>query len=498
LKVRITIVTAFLLVLGACGDSTDTVGTSASTVPATAPSDSTTITQAATTSTTTTEAITTSTTEPPDTTVTSEDGNVALRIPFDAIADTSNITIRVLPAEEYPPALAGAAQNPGVVLYGLEPAGTTFSEPVRITRRIPVANFANVPINGVPLITFLVTSDNGESFEQLSGAQVIREGDEFLVRAEISHFSTLVSIYELQYAVIDTHQLGTGLATEIGTPLIADVSFFADDGTALVTPPLVTPSGWTRADDVTFSVGSGSPSLGVSCGSLGEFKVGLRYDLTLPAGNEATADAPGLHASPVLTGSEAPIEFRFKVAGPLNCLSPDTAITGRSAEGSVGTDHPGGQVFVPNEAFKGGRSALYGRITVSPRITFGDPLFGLIADSNGNGVVDPTDTLQPATPAIPESDGFGFVAPLYGYGDYFLYILDGSNFEGAITDSMTVRDGLLDLQSTFSGPGRFETSVGLFGMQGIPYLHHVGSSEGAEDITGELLVFIAPYILTDD
>jgi hypothetical protein len=37
--------------------------------------------------------------------VTSEDGDVTLRIPFGAVDDTSNIVIRVLSAEEYPPVL---------------------------------------------------------------------------------------------------------------------------------------------------------------------------------------------------------------------------------------------------------------------------------------------------------------------------------------------------------------------------------------------------------
>ncbi|MCJ7726266.1 MAG: hypothetical protein MUP76_07765 [Acidimicrobiia bacterium] len=497
MKTRITIVAAFLLVLGACGGSSDTIDTSTSAVAATTQSSST-VAAPSSSTTASSATTTTSTTEPPDTTVTSEDGNVSLRIPFEAAADTQNITIRVLSPEEYPPALAGAAQNPGTVLYSLEPAGTTFSLPVRVTRRIPVENFTNVPVNGVPLIALLVTSNNGESFEQLPGAQVIREGDEFLVRAEISHFSTLVSIYELQYAVIDTPQLGADLMTEIGTPVVAEVSFFADDGTQLMAPPQVTPSGWTRADDVMFSINTGDTSLGVTCGSLGSFQVGLRYDLTLPVGGEATGDAPGFHASPVLTGSDQPVDFRFNVSLPLTCLSPETAVTGRAVEALVGTDHPGGQVFVPNENFKGGRSGLYGRITLSPRVTFADPLVGLIDDVNGNGVIDATDTLYPATPATAEAGGFGFVAPLYGYGNYFLYMLDGSNFEGETTGSMTVHDGLLDLRGMFGGSGRFETSIGLLGLEGIPYVHQVGSGEGSKDITGELLVFITPHILTDE
>jgi hypothetical protein len=394
----------------------------------------------------------------------------------------------VLSVEEYPPVLAGAAQNPGTVLYGLEPAGTTFSEPARITRRISVDNFANVPANGIPLIALLVTSDDGASFEQLPGAQVIRDGDDFLVRAEISHFSTLVSIYELQYAVIDTYQLGADLGTEIGTPIVADVSFFADDGTPLMRPKEITPSGWTRADEVTFDV-QGS-SLGVTCGDLGTFKVGLRYDLTLPAGDEATMDAPGFHTSPVLTASNEPVGFRYKISLPLNCFDPDTAVTGRSVSGSVGTDHPGGQVFIPGEAFKGGRSAAWGYFTLSPRVTWSEPKVGLIDDSNGNGMVDATDTLHPATLATEENGGFGFVAPLYGYGNYFLYMFDGANFDGTTTDATTVRDALLGYQGMFSGAGRFETSIGLLGTEGIPFIHRVNSGEASQEFEDLTLTVI--------
>jgi len=354
-----------------------------------------------------------------------------------------------------------------------------------------VENFGNVPVNGVPLIALLVTSDNGESFEQLSGAQVIRDGDDFLVRGEISHFSTVVSIYELQYAVIDTYQLGDELETEIGTPIIADVSFFTDDGTPLMRPKEITPSGWTRADEITFDV-SGS-SLGVVCGDLGTFKVGLRYDVTLPAGDDADADAPGFHTSPTLTESDEPVGFRYKISLPANCFDPDTAATGRSANGTVGTDHPGGQVFVDD--YKGGRSAGWGYFTLSPWVTWSEPKVGLINDSNGNGMVDSTDMLHPATLATEEDGGFGFVAPLYSYGDYFLYMFDGANFNGTTTDATTVREGLLGYQNMFSGPGRFAASMGLLGTDGIPFVHRVGSGEGSTDVEGELLVFISPSIL---
>jgi hypothetical protein len=362
---------------------------------------------------------------------------------------------------------------------------------VRITRRIPVENFANVPANGVPLIALLVTSDDGESFEQLPGAQVIRDADDFLVRAEISHFSTLVSIYELEYAVIETDQLGADLETEVGTPIMTNVKFYADDGAPQMSPDQITPSGWTRSDEITFDV-FGS-SLGVVCGDLGSFKVGLRYDVTLPVGDEATTDAPGFNTTPVLTGSNEPVGFRYKISLPVNCFDPDTAATGRSAAGSVGTDHPGGQSYVQD--FKGGASAKWGTITLSPRVTWLEPKIGLINDSNGNGAVDATDTLYPATLATEADGGFGFVAPLYSYGDYFLYMFDGANFDGTTTDATSVREGLLGYQNMFTGSGRFAASMGLLGVDGVPFVDRVGSGEGSQDFEGETLIFITPSIL---
>jgi hypothetical protein len=357
-----------------------------------------------------------------------------------------------------------------------------------------VGNFANVPDNGVPLITLVVTSDDGETFELLEGAEVIRDGDEFLVRARIGHFSTLVSIYEQQYAVIDTHQIGADLATEVGASIIADVSFFEDGGTPLTTPPGVAPSGWTRAAEVSFFDPDRYGGLGVSCEGLGEFRVGLRYDLTLPA-EETDPAAPGLRATPQLTGSGAPAGIRFKFAAPLKCLDPDTAVTGRSVEGSVGTDHPGGQVLIPNENFRGGRSGLYGTFVLSPSVSWADPLVGLIEDSNRNGAVDPTDRLYPASPAGAEGEGLGFVAPLFGYGDYFLYTLDGADFDGGTAGPAPVGESLADLLGSFRGEGRFETSIGLLGIDGIPFVHSVGSGEGPVDASGELLIFITPQIV---
>jgi hypothetical protein len=110
-------------------------------------------------------------------------------------------------------------------------------------------------------------------------------------------------------------------------------------------------------------------------------------------------------------------------------------------------------------------------------------------------MVDATDMLHPATLATEEDGGFGFVAPLYGYGDYFLYMFDGANFDGTTTDRTTVRQGLLGYGEMFTGPGRFETSMGLLGVDGVPFVSRVDSSEGSNDVEGELLVFITPRIV---
>src|SRR3972149_4644973 len=111
---RYAVALAFLLVLVACGDDT---GGSTSAV--------------STTVATTTTAPTTTTT-PPGFEVTSEDGDLTVEVPFEAMASDPGITIRLLAGDEYPPELASAAENPKSRIYNLEPDGTVFAAPVTV------------------------------------------------------------------------------------------------------------------------------------------------------------------------------------------------------------------------------------------------------------------------------------------------------------------------------------------------------------------------------
>jgi hypothetical protein len=227
--------------------------------------------------------------------------------------------------------------------------------------------------------------------------------------------------------------------------------------------------------------------------------LGLRYDVSLLAGDGVPDDAPGLHASPLLTGSEEPMDFRFKLAAPLTCLSTDTAVTGRSASGSVGTDHPGGQILIPGGDFRGGRSGLIGEIHLSPSITFEDPQVGIIGDTNRNGAVDGSDSMHRAVSASGADDGgIQFVVPLFDYGDYFLFVFDGTDFSIEPPERTSVGGALSDLGDAYQGDGRFETSIGLLGSGGLPFVYSVGPGEGSEDIDGELLIFVTAQLVDGD
>ena len=136
----LAVATILSLLISACGDDDTAEPTSSLATSATTTS---TVTMA----TTSTVAPTTAP-APRAFTVTSDDGDVVLEVPAGAIAEDPGIVILRLQPEEYPEVLAGARELPGTVVYGLEPAGLEFAEPVRISRRIPVANFGETRAHG--------------------------------------------------------------------------------------------------------------------------------------------------------------------------------------------------------------------------------------------------------------------------------------------------------------------------------------------------------------
>jgi len=145
----LAVATILSLLISACGDDDTAEPTSSLATSATTTS---TVTMATTSTvaptTATTSSSTTTAPAPRAFTVTSDDGDVVLEVPAGAIAEDPGIVILRLQPEEYPEVLAGARELPGTVVYGLEPAGLEFAEPVRISRRIPVANFGETRAHG--------------------------------------------------------------------------------------------------------------------------------------------------------------------------------------------------------------------------------------------------------------------------------------------------------------------------------------------------------------
>lgn len=187
---RVAVFTALLsLLAGACAGTT-TESATTTTIEVVASSD------AAPTSTEVAE--TTTSTEPDGafefTTVTSDDGGLVVQVPTGVNAD---ISIDVLDPAAWPAPLADAEQAGGVTIYDLEPSGSTFAEPVRVSKRFDVDTFAELELGprDVPLVTLLTTDADGR-YELLNDLTITRSGSAVWVSGTTDHFSPLLSSNE--------------------------------------------------------------------------------------------------------------------------------------------------------------------------------------------------------------------------------------------------------------------------------------------------------------
>lgn len=469
--------TLLVLVAAACGGGTAETSTTGSTgAPTTSLAD------------------TTTTTVPEGFTVTSEDGDVTIEVPFEAMAVDPGIVIRVLAPEEYPPELAGAAANPGAVIYSMEPDGLVFDAPVEVTRRIPVANFPGLPEGSIPIVTLVTTTADGSGFEYLGDLEVLVNGEDVFVSGETTHFSPLVSAAEQTYL---TPRLGSshlGYTTEAGVGIDVTALFFNTGGSPLASPPEVTGAGFTRQDTVIgFAEGAGSVT--VDCLVAGEYnpRIGFfaTFRLTDPADDEAT-----LQSSRNLVTGVGQVRLLAKRVTPVLCVDPITSLAGVSIDLRAQTDHPGGEVIIPDEDFAGGLSGASVDFGEVPRLegTWG----GLIRDSNGNGMVDGADLMFPVYEIAEMQMRYGVVDPLFDFGGYFIYVVDGNQYDWTPGDDYgpaPVLEHLPVLQSLFRGPGRFEASIALVGVDGNPFVYEVGPGEDTQtEPEAELILFVAPLI----
>jgi hypothetical protein len=473
LRRRISLL-ALLLVAAACGGGTGNTTSSSS--------------SGSTGVTTTTAAVTTSTT-PPGFTVTSDDGDLEIEVSFEAMAEDPGITIRVLPPEEYPPQLAGAAETPGTVIYSMEPDGLVFDAPVRVTRRLSASNFEGMADFDVPVVTLITATADGSGFELLGDLRVQRDGDEVFASGDTTHFSPLITVNEQITLRVRFGEFHRSFATEVG--LRIDVLAEFTNAQSISEPPAaIAGVGYTRhADRVAFEEGE---FLGIDCLIPGEFRPRVGHDVEFNVSDPAEGE-PTLHSSPQLVPGLDRVQIKLKNVAPLICYDPATSLHGLGVDFEIATDHPGGVAWVPGGDFLGGNSASYAWFGGNVRLD--GTWAGLIQDGNRNGEVDATDTMFPVYRVEDIGGMQGFIAPLFTFADYFVYVIDGNQFDwnpGEGYGAGTVEEMVPFLESLYRGDGRFDSAIGLISRGGDPFVYTVDSSEEVQSAEGAELEIFTP------
>ena len=446
-------------------------------------------------STTTTAAASTTTTSAEVTTtavagfeVTSEDGDLTVTVPFEAMGADPGITIRLLAPEEFPPELAGAADDPDVHIYNLEPEGLVFDAPVTVTRRLDAARFEDLAPNEVPVVVILTRNPDG-AYELYSDLAVRRNGADVFVSGTTTHFSPAIVIRE-------SPTLSVTLSRE-QIENVASARSFEHVATLLNETPGVIPvtaalrdregaslagSGMIGTIDGVVTTSSGS-GLDIHCDDVKTIEV-LPITYTTEFGSSPAAGQAGFTTVTSLNLFPTRTRMALTLDARLRCHDPATSILKTEVTGfEVATDHPGGKEWIIGGDFRGGLSGAYVRMGDIPRLegVWG----GLICDNDHNGSIDPTDTMFPAYPAEEVGGVYSYVAPLFDYGRYFIYLVDGPQYSGVPAGSeWTVSAGLSAFGEKYPGTGRFEASIGFIGVGGAPFVYDVGPSEEAQPAPG--------------
>lgn len=469
-RVRVALAVVLTLMVGACGGGTGATTTGAPTTAAT-----------------TTTAPTTTTT-PPGFEVVSDDGDLTVEVPFAAMASDPGITIRLLAPEEYPPELAGVADDPEARIYNLEPEGLVFAAPVRVTRRIDAARFGEMTPTMVPIVALITRQPDG-TYEAYGDQRVTRNGDDVFVSGTTTHFSPSIAVNLGQYAemTLDDHHLG--FKAEMGTSLQIGYKWYDSAFTPLEAPVTYEPVGFSRS--AAFQFGTADAMLDVSCSKIGQAMPRMGVKVTLDSA--APEGQVGLRTLPAFMPSLAVFETTLKIAQEFYCLDPATSFLVALAVLSftIATDHPGGQVYIPDEDFRGGLSGSKVAFPYLARLE--GAWAGLIEDNNGNGLLDSSDSIYAPWSLERNGDFLEYVAPLYGYGSYFVYVADASQFSGPPAgQEWGLTEGMQAFLSCYTGVGRFETSIGVLGTKTGLFEYQVGPQETettVEDGSVQQMVF---------
>ena len=469
MRVRLALGVSFLLLVASCGG-----GTGATTTVTTA-------------GTTTTAAATTTTTVP-GFEVVSEDGDLTVEVPFEAMASDPGITITLLTGDQYPPELAGAADDPDARIYDLGPAGLEFAAPVTVTRRIDAARFEGMGPSMAPAVVLMTYDAATATYSLYDDLRVTRNGDDVFVSGTTTHFSPAIAVHIGGYVEANLDDYHLGYATEVGSSLTVGYRYYDSDIQPIDGPSMVTPIGFSRSVALRFGTAPtadmfnaysppvGGMGLQINCDKAGEFmpRLGVTVSLSLDEPEELDLDDIA-----ELIPLQERFEIAMKVAQEVLCLDPATSflLAFAATQFSFYTDHPGGEEFILNENYYGGASGL--KVDFAYDMRLEGAWLGLICDNDADGEVDINDTFFAPWALTREGDNLSYVAPLYNYGRYFVYVADASQFSAAPEgDQWTVGAALSAFKSNYTGTGRFESSIGVLGTGDLPFAYEVGPEEG--------------------
>lgn len=430
---------------------------------------------------TTTTVVATTTTTEAGFEVVSEDGDLTVWVPASALAADPGITIRLLAPEEFPPELAGAADDPDVRIYNLEPEGLEFDAPVTVTRRLDAARFEDLQPNEVPVMVLVTRSPDGD-YELYSDLAVVRSGDDVFVAGTTTHFSPVVAIRETPTATVSLdreqiEQVPSARSLQNILTLMTEAP-----GTVSTTVSLRGRDGSSLSGGGSFVLIDGVPAtptnsgLDIRCDAIETIEV-LPITYEAEFGSSGVAGVAGLTAVTSLGLAPDRTRIRMTLNARLECYDPASSILGLGLTGFEAiTDHAGGTMWIPNQDFRGGLSGGLVRIGEVPRLSAVSG--GLICDIDRNGKFEATDTMFPAYP-FAEIDGlYSYVLPLYDYGHYGVYMFDRAQYSGVPSGTTwTLGEGLAAYRDLYVGSGRFESSIGFVGFGGNPFIWDVGPSE---------------------